>query len=185
MWAGTLCLIVAGLMAGHWIPLPHPEAGSQLITAETENAIQSTNDDAAYFTFHFLYSDCPCSRRALTQVVKRKPIAFANERIVLVGNNSALETSAIDQGYEVEVVTPETLKSKYGVESAPLLVVTDERGKVRYAGGYTSRKQGLDFQDTRIITDTISGKTVDGLPLYGCAVSKNLKAIIDPLNLKY
>lgn len=182
LWAGTLCVIVASLMAGHWVVLPRPVHGAQLpIESFSEAGLNAEND---CHTFHFLYSDCACSKRVFKQVLNRKPIANANERIVLVGENSELEASARKQEFDLDVVTPEELKSSYGVESAPLLVITDGLGTIRYSGGYTSRKQGLDVQDVDIIQRTLAGDEVEGLPLYGCAVSKGLQAIVDPLNLK-
>ena len=183
LWAGTLCVVVASLMTGHWIVLPHPAHGAQLPIESFSDARPSAENDC--HTFHFLYSDCACSKRVLKQVLNRQPIANANERIVLVGANSSFENSAQEQGFDLDVVTPEKLKSSYGVESAPLLVITDGLGTIRYSGGYTSRKQGLDIRDVDIIERTLSGDQVEGLQLYGCAVSKGLQAIVDPLNLKY
>jgi hypothetical protein len=184
LWTGSLCVVVASLMAGHWVSLPHPAQGSMLKSA-SEGELLTLETESQFFTFHFLYGDCPCSRRVLKQVLSRQPIENANERVVLIGNDSKFEKMAVDRNFDLDVVTPQELKSKYGIESAPLLVVTDGNGLIRYSGGYTSRKQGLDYQDREIISQTIRGEVVAGLPLYGCAVSKSLKAIVDPLNLKY
>ncbi len=74
--------------------------------------------------------------------------------------------------------------TKYGIESAPLMIVDDAHGVIRYAGGYTSRKQGLDYQDQAIVHQLLSGAEVDPLPLFGCAVSQRLKQMVDPFRLK-
>ena len=180
MWAATLCVVVSSLMVGHWVTLPHPDSGS---TMQVSDGIVTSA--GGYRTYHFLYGNCPCSRRVLKQVLTRCPIEGANERIVLVGSDREFEEKALLQGFELDVVTPVRLKDTYGVESAPLLVITKDDGTICYSGGYTSRKQGLDFQDVEIVSRTISGSMVEGLPVFGCAVSSELKAIIDPLNLKY
>jgi len=185
LWASSLSLVVASLMVSHWVSLPHPEQGSQLEAADLFDGQEGQADAESFHTFHFLYGSCPCSRRVLSHVVARNPIENANERIVLIGADKQQQQTAETNGYEVDVVTPQTLKSKYGIESAPLLVITNSQGTILYSGGYTSRKQGLDYQDAGIIATTIRGDGVDNLPLYGCAVSKSLKSIVDPLNLKY
>mgnify|MGYP003648079720 CR=1 FL=1 len=183
IWAAALLLVSASLMVGHWVNLPHPEIGQDFEYASQVSNV--AHSDRQVFAFHFLYGDCPCSRRVLKHVMKRMPVDGAVERVVLIGEDKAMEDLALTQGYQVDVVTPIELKEKYGVESAPLLIVTNNAGEIKYSGGYTSRKRGLDIQDHQIIQDTLEGNEVAGLPLYGCAVSKSLKAIVDPLNIKY
>lgn len=181
VWALMMTVVVASLMVSHWVVLPHPSAGSSTNLTAIRNA--PTTDE--WFAFHFLYGDCPCSRRVLKQVVSRNALEGVIERVVLIGNDPEMESVAELQGYEVEVVTPRKLKERFGVESAPLLVVVDGEGTIRYSGGYTSRKQGLDIQDVSLIRRTVAGEQFEELPLYGCAVSKSLKSIVDPFGLKY
>ncbi len=177
LWAAGMLVVTASLMVGHWVELPHPSKG-----VATE--LVSANTGSSWHAFHFLYGDCPCSRRVLKRIVERNPLDIAHERIVLIGHDPELEKVAHEKGYDVDVVTAPQLKERYGVESAPLLMVIDAEGVIRYSGGYTSRKQGLDIQDDSLIRRTVAGEVFEELPLYGCAVSKELKAIIDPFGLK-
>lgn len=188
-WFAGMSLIAASLMVGHWITLPHPETNdqqwaSQLVDAKLELEA-SSHDGEKWTALHFLYGDCACSRRILKLVAKQAPNPDANERIVLIGEAPELAAQAVEQGYGLDQVTPQQLMEKYGIESAPFLVVMDPQGTPKYAGGYTSRKQGLDAQHDDIIAQLIAGEDVESLPLYGCAVSKRLKTIVDPLGLKY
>lgn len=182
IWAGLLSIVVSSLMAGHWVTLPHPEAGERLAM---DVQLDGTGDATSIATFHFLYGDCPCSRRVLSHVIRRKAIDHANERIVLIGEDPQQQLAALNAGFEVDLVKPDALMERYGVESAPLLVVTRADGTILYSGGYTKRKQGLDYRDTEVISNALVGKVLDGLPPYGCAVSERLQNIIDPLSLKY
>lgn len=189
VWGVGVLLVTSSLMVGHWVTLPHPAAGENLPASVTTSLVANgqkddLQQDSLVLAFHFLYGDCPCSRRVLRQVVQRTPIAGSRERVVLIGEDATMQAAASRVGFEVDVVTPPQLKSKYGVEAAPLLVVTNGDAEILYSGGYTSRKQGLDISDVSIITSIVAGDMVDGLPLYGCAVSKSLRAIVDPLNLK-
>lgn len=181
VWAISMTLVVAYLMVGHWVPLPHPEAGETLSVESRRDVVMP---EVEWTAFHILNGSCPCSRRVLKHVTERDPLNGVVERIVLIEENAETLRLLVNAGYLVDCVTPAELKKKYGVESAPLLVVTDSSGTIVYAGGYTSRKQGLDFQDTRIIESVVLGNQPESLPLYGCAVSDSLKSIIDPLGFK-
>lgn len=179
--------ITASLMASHWISLPHPETG-KVLSRGVDQTPDTPNGDSLQksypIAFHFLYGNCPCSRRVLNHLVKRSPIDGVMEHIVLVGPDPELQTKAEQVGFLVDVVTPLELQSRYGVEAAPLLVVTDPGATILYSGGYTARKQSFDNQDEDILQRIIQGDAIQELPLYGCAVSQELKSIIDPLGLK-
>jgi hypothetical protein len=183
VWACLMIVIGSSLMVGHWVPLPRPAVDDAAWSANLAD-IRTDEASGRWAVLHFLYAECPCSRRVLEHVIEQPPRDGVAERIILIGSDTALSARAERQGYEVDSVSPDELKSKYGVEAAPLLVVSDPDGTPRYAGGYTSRKQGPDFQDRHIIADLMAGHEVEPLPLYGCAVSQRLQGIVDPLGLK-
>lgn len=173
--------IIAYLMIGHWAVLPHPETEDSDWQLRL-TAAQSV-DRQQWSAIHFLYDNCACSRRVLEHVLNSSPVEGVTERIVLVSDEPAkIERSG--RSIDVEYVTPIQLKEHYGVESAPLLVVMDDQQIVRYSGGYTALKQGPEIKDREIISRLRAGKEVAELPLYGCAVSAELKKLIDPLGLK-
>ena len=179
-WAASLTVVGACLMAGHWIPLPgisgdevsNSPGFSQSIPAEKWSVL------------HFIYAECPCSRRVLDHVLATGPSQRLHEQIVLVGGDEAIAIQIRHLGFEVDQITPEQLAGKYAVKAAPMMVVVDPNRKVRYAGGYTSRKQAYEIHYLRIASELLDGKVVERLPVYGCAVSRELKAIVDPLGLK-
>lgn len=186
-WAVSLTYLIATMMVGHWVPMPRPDVGDEvrlLSSGDLPGRMIKPSDGERLIAFHFLYGDCPCSRRVLKAILTRSPEESAIELIVLIGEDPVNERKAKDLGFEVDCVTPQELKSKYNIESAPLLLVVDNRARIVYSGGYTSRKQGLDIQDTTIISRIANGEDVSCLPLYGCAVSRELKQILDPLNIK-
>lgn len=183
-WAGLMTVLVSCLMVGHWVSLPHPTTDN----SDWAVKLSDTTYGGAtphWLALHVLYADCPCSIRIMKQVVQREPNEGIRERVVLIGENDELAQSARAKGYEVDCVTPAQLMEQYGLESAPMLVVLDPDRRPQYAGGYTSRKQGPDIQDTAIIEALLAGQNVESLPVYGCAVSNGLKSIVDPLGMKY
>lgn len=182
-WAVLMVVIGASLMVNHWVPLPRP-AFEQTTSNAALVSFQTANDEHRWTAVHFLYAECPCSRRVLNHLLDQSPREDVSERIVLIGDAPELSSKAEAQGYSVDCITPEELLSKYGVEATPLLMILDPDGQQRYIGGYTSRKQLLDVQDKVILDQLMSGQEVEPLPLFDCAVSGRLKSLVDPLGLK-
>jgi hypothetical protein len=182
-WAVLMVVIGASLMVNHWVPLPRPSA-EQIERKASLVSFQADKAERRWTTIHFLYAECPCSRRVLDHLLEQSPRKDVSERIVLIGDSTELAAKAEAHGYSVDCVDPEELLAKYGVEAAPLLMIVDRDDRERYIGGYTSRKQLLDIQDREILASLMSGQEVEPLPLFGCAVSGRLKSLVDPLGLK-
>ena len=186
-WASSLTVVVACLMVGHWVSLPHPKNGTQLQIPTSQIAFPfkfSTECSSPLLVFHFLYADCPCSRKVLNHLIQRGPVKDVPELLVLVDGGEKQSRLAAQAGFHYFATTPQKLKSQFGIEAAPLLVATDRNGKIRYSGGYTSRKQGLDYVDVQVIHDLLQNKPVVEHPVFGCGVSDGLKDLVDPLRLK-
>jgi hypothetical protein len=182
-WAVLMVIIGASLMVNHWVPLPRPQ-GTAISSKASLASFQADEAEHRWTAVHFLYAECPCSRRVLNHLLEQSPREDAIERIVLIGDAPELAMKAEAQGYKVDCVAPAELLAEYGVEAAPLLMVVDPDGQERYIGGYTSRKQLLDVQDRAILDSLMAGQEVEPLPLFGCAVSGRLKSLVDPLGLK-
>ncbi|GAB5496087.1 MAG: hypothetical protein Phyf2KO_11670 [Phycisphaerales bacterium] len=178
LWAICGVIVGAALMVSHWVPLPHPSEDDGVLRAALQE--QGNSGDSWTLT-HFLYTECPCSLRIMDHVLARGRVDYVSERFVLIGDSMP---SGLAEGFVYQVVEPDELLDRYGIESAPLFTVTDTDGAVRYVGGYTARKQGLDVSDLAIVQKLQNGKHVEPLPVYGCAVSTRLKDIVDPLRIK-
>ena len=179
-WAALMTFICVTLMIGHWIQLPRPVVG----TFQEFDSASMSSDTGRWKAMHFLYSECPCSRRILKHLLAREPMQNIEEIIILVGPTETNLEQLKNSRFIFECVSPDELKCKYNVESAPLLLVLSPDHKIRYSGGYTTRKQGLTIQDISLIRRTVSGEAFQPLPVYGCGVSDAIKAITDPLGLK-
>ena len=182
-WAAIAVFVGMTLMAGHWYTLPTPdrddsELSSALASLGRERA------DSEWLAVHVLYAKCRCSQRIFEHLFGSERPDLA-ETVLLVGEDELLERRARDAGYAVVAVSPAELKADYHMESAPLLVVLDPQDRVRYAGGYTERKQGYDVKDREIVASLVAGDPADELPAYGCGVSKELQEVLDPLGVKY
>ncbi len=132
---------------------------------------------------HVLYTECQCSQRIVEHLLTTDRPRDVVERVLLVGLDPALERRLGARGFQVVHSTTTELATRYHVAAVPLFVVVAPAGGVRYAGGYTTRKQGLDVRDLEILGDTGADRRPAALPLLGCAVSDRLRASLNPLGI--
>ena len=178
-WFALSSIVVSTLMVGHWVPLPQPDRkGAWAALA----GLRST--DAPLLVVHVLYADCSCSRRIFDHLVDSDRPARAEEVVLLVGQAPEFASQATAKGIRIHRIESQALKTDFGIESAPLLAVLSSRN-VEYIGGYTERKQGPAIQDVAIIERIGDHLETEELPLFGCGVSAQLQALLDPLHIKY
>ncbi|HBP18930.1 MAG TPA: hypothetical protein DEA08_14230 [Planctomycetes bacterium] len=183
-WAALTVVVGGTLMVGHWVTLPKPEReDAQLLRGLAE--LRRPGEEERWMAVHVLYADCRCSQRILDGFGQQERPAGAVEKVLLVGRHPGFEETAQRLGFDLRLLEAPELKQRYAIESAPLLLVIDPEGALRYAGGYTSRKQGLDPQDAQVIAALVAGRDPAELPLYGCGVSRELQDLLDPLGVKY
>ena len=104
--------------------------------------------------------------------------------MLFVGSDPDLERRFAEKGFTLHHTGAQELRETYAIEAAPSFVVIAADGStVRYAGGYTARKQGLDWRDVAIIEDAKADRSTASIPVYGCAVSKELKSTVNPLGV--
>jgi len=179
LWAPGSIVLVGAMMMSHVLALPTPA------TRAVEAALVRLGEPrGGWNAFHVLYADCPCSRRVAESLVARGARDDFRERVLLVGHDSTLSAALSAKGFHVSSVTSEELKERFGIEAAPAFFAVTPDGSVPYLGGYSDYKQG-PAQDTRILSLVRRGLQPEPLPLFGCAVSRELQAKADPLGLKY
>ena len=182
-------LVLSTLMTSHWIPLPTPDsADSRLHTGLS--LLLLTDGGAApsnqWTTYHVLYSGCRCSRQVFDYLAARLPGAGHRDVVLLVGgNDEELETVCATHAVPCLPLSQEQLEQQLGIESAPLFIATDPAGVPRYVGGYTDRKQSLDYRDLEVLARLQAGESVQPLPVFGCGVSTSLQDALDPFGIKY
>jgi hypothetical protein len=178
VWALGLLVPVSALMASHLLTLPLPER-STLVSG------LSKQGQAQWRAFHVIAEKCACSVKVLEGLVGRGVRPGVVEKVLFIGSEgSAWKKDLSAKGFEFEVVTMETLATQFGIEGAPLFVVLNPQGDVVYSGGYSKRKQG-ESEDITILNAALANADVTALPLFGCAVSRDLQKKLDPLGLKY
>lgn len=183
IWAAVFVVVGASLMVGHWYTLPRPAAEDPDFASRLASL---RGDDAdGWFAVHVLYSKCRCSQRVFDHLFESERPQGVAEAVLLVGADDEIERRASSRGFDLHVVTPRQLAQEYRIEAAPLLAVLSPTDQVRYAGGYTDRKQGYDVRDVEILRNLIDGEESQDLPLFGCGVSKELQQLLDPFGLKY
>ena len=182
VWFASMVLVAGALMGRHLIPLPVAHAAVSATRDQGFAALRLSRDGATWTMVHVLYADCGCSGRIVDHLVGGRRPAGVREVVLLVGEG-ALGKRLGAAGFEVVQTRADELRDGFGIEAGPLLAVLGADGEVRYAGGYTARKQSLAIQDVEIVERLRSGVRAEELPLYGCPISRGLRAAVNPLGL--
>lgn len=184
LWAALSIVAQSTLMVSHWYTLPSPNRADPALE-EALAALVPEAEQGSWTAVHVLYSACRCSQRVFEHLFESSRPEGLYEVVLLVGGEASLEARAAAAGFDVVTLSPRDLEARFGIVSAPLLLVSSPGGELRYAGGYTERKQGYAVEDLEVIGALQAGVEPSELPLYGCGVSKELQQILDPMGLKY
>jgi hypothetical protein len=155
-WAVALSVVSTFLLARHVLALPVP---ARPAVEETVRRLRAPDEQGRWLALHVLYAECACSQGSAS-----------DERVAALAA----------KGLRVTRLTPAELAA-LSIEAAPLLIVAGPDGRVRYAGGYSERKQGPEPRDVEIVRALRAGDETTSLPLFGCAVSEGLRRTLNPL----
>jgi len=175
-WMLSASVASAYMMAGHLLTLPKPELSA---SEKAIAALRTAPDSDRWMVVHVLSAECRCSTRVLEHLQATDRPDGVVEKIVLV--DATADQAAQITKFAVERVEADALSARFGIDGAPLMLVADPTGKIRYSGGYTDRKQGPTIFDREIIASVQNDHPVDSLPLFGCAVSQKLRSALNPL----
>jgi hypothetical protein len=183
-WAVLGFVIATSLAAQHLYVLPAPDANGLALARSLRSL---TGDErGTWSAFHVLYARCQCSQNIVEHLGRSARPSNTREHVLLVGTERdlvSLRAKLPENGFRLHRFEAEVLKQRFHIQSAPLLIVTDAEQSVRYAGGYSERKQGPLLEDVEIVRSLQSNFATRRLPIFGCAVSKELQALLDPLSL--
>lgn len=135
---------------------------------------------------HVLGPGCKCSQRVYQYLLERGPQSSVEEVVVLLGEMKGEEKRLQERGFQVQPREARELASEKAV-GVPFLLITSPAGDAVYAGGYSHQTLRADspVRDLEILDSLRGGKTPQEFPIFGCAVSRRIQSLIDPLSLKY
>lgn len=183
LWVPAALALGGSLLAPHWATLPMPADDDVTFVAGLAE-LRTADDHDKWMVVHVLFAACTCSGRVVDHLVDDPRPVGVSDKVLLVGTTPAIEQRLASSTLTIVRTTPDELADRYEIEGAPMLVVIDPTGAVRYRGGYTERKQSLAIQDVAIIERLRADDVVGTLPLFGCAVSKELRELLDPFGLR-
>jgi hypothetical protein len=181
VWFIVMLGVGASLLARHVVALPRPAIDPALAAAM--GSLRTQDDTGRWMVVHVLYAECRCSQRIAEHLLAATPPSDATEQVLFVGHEPDLAARLTARSYRVLSITPAELGERFHVVAAPAFIVTAPDGSVRYAGGYSTPKQGPEPRDRSILADLRLGRHVDPLPVFGCAVSEKLQAKLNPLGV--
>ncbi|MFT3713851.1 MAG: hypothetical protein QM817_39835 [Archangium sp.] len=133
---------------------------------------------------HALSTKCGCSKRVLQHLVQRRAMTDVREEVALIDATPEWQTQLEDAGFSVVSLEAEQLRERFGVDAAPVLIIRSPDGALSYSGAY-SQKRGAPPLDVELLNRARAGETPEAMPLFGCAVSRELQSRTDPFDLKY
>jgi hypothetical protein len=178
VWALVGLLGIGSLAVSHTVALPPPDEETKITMAAL--SLRRAPDKA--FVVHVIYAGCSCTQRLFYHLLKRGPRPGIDELVLFVGEDDARRKAAEARGFAFKTVSAEQLATRFGLESAPVLLVFDRKGAMRYVGGYFDGPAAAYPLDERVIAQ---GAAASPLPVYGCAVSRKLQQAVDPLGIVY
>lgn len=183
IWVPLALALGTTLLATHWHSLPVPEDRDGRLDVELAG-LRTHGDQDRWLVVHVLYAACGCSRNVLEHLVHDPRPSDLAERIVMVGTNPEIDALLLSSPLPIVRLDERELAERFAIEAAPLLLVVDPQGTLRYRGGYTEHKQGKLLRDVAIIDGLRADHDVAALPLFGCAVTDRLRRLLDPFGLR-
>lgn len=180
VWFSGLVLVSAAMLARHLVPLPRPSRDDVALAALLQPVRGELGASPRWSAVHVLYTSCKCSQRIADHLLSSQRPADVAETVLLVGTDAKLSDKLRARGFRVVETDANELEERYHVKAVPLLVVFGADSAVRYAGGYTERKQGPEPSDLSIIARARTDSTLRALPVFGCAVAEELRTRLDP-----
>lgn len=181
VWFCLLALGMASLMMNHVFAMPAPTDDERLEAALAKVRRHSDRPLA----LHIIYENCSCTNLLVEELLERGPTNHWEEVILFVGASPERHRRAQRNGFETHQSSALQLKTQWGVEAAPVLLLLDQSGALAYAGGYFETPATVSPQEVRLMRQLLEGTELSPLPIYGCAVSAQLQAQTDPLGIKY
>jgi hypothetical protein len=181
VWIVVTFVGLAALSIKHMASLPEPDDEVRLSRA-VQQLRRGSNSN---FLVHVIYAECSCSRALFAHLVARRSFPGAEEAILFVGADASKQELARRAGFTFTTVSSEDLSLRFGLEAAPVLIVLNPAGQVRYAGGYYAHPATITPLDERIYAQLETGAKVEPLPVFGCAVSSRLQKSLSPLGMPY
>jgi hypothetical protein len=176
-----MLVAVSSLALPHMAPLP--ETSRETRTMRALLALRA--DPSKRFVVHVIAARCSCTERLFAHLAKRGRMADADEIVLFVGNDTQKEQTATHAEFRYATESDAELVASYALESAPVLFIFEERGRLGYAGGYFNHPATLTALDQDLYAKVVRGETPAPLPVYGCAVSEKLRDAVDPLGIVY
>lgn len=182
LWLIIASVVITLVMSGHVAPFASVRPSST--AAEFVHAL--THARHGWQMAHLILEDCACSQDVARHLAARGISHEVDaEVVVLLGHSNVLPSRMQNAGFLYAEVDPQKVVQESGVEVAPTLLIIDEAGSIRYAGGYYQNAERTVALDLDILRRVKGGEVAESLPSFGCAFSQQLQRLSDPLGLKY
>jgi hypothetical protein len=179
IWGASTLIVVILLHRLHMVHFRAPE--------KINFSRFKTDDLAKLNMWHFIAAGCGCSEHLIDHLTERGYQKEYQEKVFLIGDSPEFIAKLKAAGFPTENISIEEIQDEEFLSAVPLLLIFDQTKFVHYAGGYAadSLTPLASYQDLTIARSIASDEKTQSLPIKGCAQSKKIQSLIDPLGLKY
>ena len=181
IWFALSLVGLASLSVNHIFAMPIPKDEVKV----TRSIWTLRKGQEPYFVVHVIYQNCSCTESLFAHLLQRGRFPKSEELILFVGENDGKKKKALEKGFRFLQSDATHLEVKYGLESAPVLLVFDGRGQMRYIGGYYNHPSAIFPLDVKVFEQVNHQKAPKTLPIFGCAVRRGVQKSMDPFGLVY
>jgi hypothetical protein len=181
VWAAATLIGIAALSLPHIAPMPAQAREAKLLP----ELLKLRKRSGAEFLVHVIPARCSCTERLFAHLMKRGPFRGVEELVLFIGEDAGKERLAAAAGFRFTTVSHGDFATRFALDAAPVLFVFDANARLEYAGGYFDHPATIFARDERIVAELAAGGAPRPLPIYGCPVSAQLQASLDPLGILY
>ena len=176
-WVPAITVVTATLMSSHVVAMPEPRDAEKL-----HDALQTLAPGPGRRLVHLVPDDCSCTNNLLRHLLERGAEAPA-EYLVFLGHRAGLSEKAVSAGYRYRELSAGVAESRLSLQAAPVLAVL-QGSALSYAGGYFDEPAAVHARTERILAGIDAGRPPEGLPIFGCVLTEELRRRTDPFGLK-
>lgn len=177
IWAPLSVTVIGLLMVNHTVAMPSPSDLQRL-----RSGVDALRGDAERITIHVIYAGCSCTDRLIDHLIARGA-GPGPELVFFVGQPLQRHLGLSEAGYQLVLTDDGALRDQLSIDAAPVLIEVAQ-GQLSYVGGYFRYPAAVRPLDVSLRHAVDAGQRPEPLPVFGCAVTPELAARLDPLGLQ-
>lgn len=181
-WFAAALYLAAALSVTHLATYAAPDRRTRLEQFADARRVGAGD---RLLVLHVIGESCSCTDGLFRALIGRGSLAGVEEHILFMDPRPRRAARARRAGFVFDRLDRAIALDALGLSAAPVMIVLDGSGHLRYAGGYFDHPAAAVSLDRRILGALIDDASAlpAPLPIFGCALDPVLRRRVDPLGL--